>query len=98
MARRIIWTESAWHELESAANYIAQDSPCYAAALMDEARDAARSLSRFPRRGRIVPEVGDAAIREVFVKQYRMIYEISKDGVVVLAFLHGARQFPSELT
>jgi toxin ParE1/3/4 len=64
---------------------------------VDEARHAARSLSRFPRRGRIVPEVGDAAIREIFVKQYRMIYEISTTGIVMLAFLHGARQFPNEL-
>ena len=76
MVRRIVWTESAWHELESAADYIARDSPRYAVALMDEARSAARSLTRFPFRGRVVPEMSDKNIREVFVKSYRLINEI----------------------
>ena len=95
MADRIVWTESAWQELESAAEYIARDSPRYASALIDEARFAARSLERFPSRGRVVPELNESAIREIFVKQYRLIYEIRPDQVVILAFLHGARLFPS---
>jgi toxin ParE1/3/4 len=97
VARRVAWTESAWHELECAATFIARDSPRYAAALVDDARTAARSLRNFPRRGRIVPEVPDDAVRELFVKSYRLIYEIRDGGVIILAFLHGARRFPSEL-
>ncbi len=45
MARKIIWTESAWRDLEEAANYIAKDSKYYAAALIRKARDTARSLA-----------------------------------------------------
>lgn len=97
MDRRVAWTESAWHELESAADYIARDSPRYAAALMDEARAAARSLRKFPFRGRIVPETSSENIREVFVKSYRLIYEVQDQQVTILAFLHGARRFPSGL-
>lgn len=97
MARRIAWTDSAWQELESAADYIAQDSPRYAAALVDQARSAARSLRKFPERGRIVPELSDATVRELFVKSYRMIYEIRNESIIILAFLHGARRFPAEL-
>jgi hypothetical protein len=37
----------------------------------EEARQAARSLKRFAERGRIVPEVGDPGIRELFVRRYR---------------------------
>jgi toxin ParE1/3/4 len=65
---------------------------------MDEARSAARSLRRFPRRGRAVPEIDDPAVRELFVKQYRLIYEVLPGRVVILAFLHGARRFPEMLT
>ena len=97
MARRLTWTESAWQELESAADYIARDSPRYAAALMSEARSVARSLARFPTRGRIVPETSDDAVRELFVKSYRLIYEVRREKIVILAFLHGARRFPSSL-
>lgn len=78
MASRIKWTGSAWQELEHAADYIAQDSPRYAAAFVDEVRSAARSLRRFPNRGRVVPEVGDESVRELFVKSYRLIYEIRR--------------------
>jgi len=43
---------------------------------MDSARFAARSLRRFPERGRAVAEIGDPAVRELFVKHYRLIYEV----------------------
>ena len=36
-------------------------------------------------------------IREVFVKSYRLINEIQDKRVTILAFLHGARRFPSGL-
>jgi len=44
-----------------------------------------------------VPELGDAAIREIFVKQYRLIYEVASNRVIILSFLHGARQFPETI-
>jgi plasmid stabilization system protein ParE len=97
VARRVAWTDSAWQELESAASFIARDSIRYAAALVAEARFASRSLMKFPRRGRVVPEVADERIRELFVKSYRLIYEVREDGVFILAFLHGARRFPRDL-
>jgi hypothetical protein len=54
--------------LEAAAEFIARDSPRYAAALVDEARAVAGSLRLFPFRGRIVPETSDQQLRELFVK------------------------------
>ncbi len=91
MARSVEWTNRAWSDLEQAADYIAQDSPNYAATLLAQARDAARSLDRFAERGRIVPELRDAAIREVFVGSYRLVYRILPNRVEVLALVHGAR-------
>ncbi|MSV34325.1 MAG: type II toxin-antitoxin system RelE/ParE family toxin [Bryobacterales bacterium] len=54
-------------------------------------------LQRFSARGRVVPELNESVIREIFVKQYRLIYEIRADQVVILAFLHGARLFPERI-
>jgi toxin ParE1/3/4 len=76
---------------------IARDSPRYAAVLVDEARTAARSLRKSPRRGRIVSELNNENVRELIVKSYRLIYEIEENRTVILAFLHGARRFPSKL-
>ena len=95
LAYRVAWTESAWQELECAASLFARDSPRYATALVEEAGSAARSLRTFPNRGRVVPEVRDKAIRELRVKSYRMIYEVRSDSVIVLSFIHGARQLCS---
>ena len=97
MAYRVGWTESAWQELEAAAQYIARDSSHFASALIHEARLAAQSLRKFPHRGRIVPELRDTSVREIFIKQYRLIYEVGSDRVIILSFLHGARQFPETI-
>ncbi|MEK7405736.1 MAG: type II toxin-antitoxin system RelE/ParE family toxin [Acidobacteriota bacterium] len=91
MARRIVWTEPAVEDLEAAARYIATDSPRYAAAVVSEAQEAARSLKRFAERGRIVPEFEDPTLRELFVRSFRLIYRIAVDAVYVLGFIHAAR-------
>ncbi len=50
MGRRVVWTEAAWNDLETAADYIAKDSPRYAAAFVREICEAARSLVQFSER------------------------------------------------
>lgn len=91
MARRVAWTETAWRDLEHVADYIAEHSPGYAAALVRRIRDQARSLEELSERGRIVPELDQPAVRELVVGSYRLIYEISEEDVYVLGLIHGAR-------
>jgi plasmid stabilization system protein ParE len=91
VARSVKWTQRAWSDLEQAAEYIAQDSPHYAATLVARARDLARTLDRFPQRGRIVPELHDPDIRELFVASFRLVYRVRPSSVEILALIHGAR-------
>ncbi len=56
MAREVIWTDPAWGDVEKAADYIAQDSEFYAAAFVQEFKEAAASLANFAERGQVVPE------------------------------------------
>ena len=91
MARKVTWTESAWIDLEEVADYIAKDSPHYAGAFIREVRDAARSLAYLAERGRIVPEFNDPLIRELIVKTYRLIYQVTERTTYILGFIHGAR-------
>jgi toxin ParE1/3/4 len=95
VARRIAWTESAWRDLERIADYIAEDSPGYAAAFVRRVRDRARSLDEMAERGRVVPELDQPSVRELVVGTYRLIYEISDQEVFVLALIHGARDLPT---
>ena len=91
--RRIVWTESARTALDDILTYIAKDSPDAAERVLRTALDAASSLASFAERGRVVPEIGDSTVRELFVFKYRLLYQIRDDAVVVLTVIHGARDF-----
>jgi toxin ParE1/3/4 len=67
MARKVIWTETAWRDLKRSADYIAEDSPGYAAALVLRVREQARSLDELTLRGRVVPELGEPNVRELLI-------------------------------
>lgn len=95
MARPVRWSEAATRDLEEAADFIARDSRYYAAALVRDARAAARSLRTLAERGRRVPEARSSNVREIPVKSYRLIYWAAPDGVTVLAFIYGARDLPA---
>ena len=92
MDRRIVWTETAWRDLDQVIQYIAKDSTHYAASFAREVRDASRSLSRFAEGGRWVPELGSPDIREVFVGSYRLVYSLSGETLHILGLIHGARE------
>jgi plasmid stabilization system protein ParE len=72
---------------------IAEDSPEAAARVLEVVLGAAESLDRLSERGRVVPELGDRVIREIFVYSYRLLYQISEEEVRILGILHGARDF-----
>ena len=91
MARQIVWTEVAWNDLEAIADHIAKDSEHYAASVVLEAREAARSLVTMAHRGRVVPEFKEPKIRELLLGNYRLIYSLTDTTVYILAFIHGAR-------
>lgn len=91
MAGRVRWTEAALDDLESIAGYIARDSRYYASVVVREVREATRSITFMPLKGRIVPELDDESVREIFVRHYRLVYRIKNDGVYLIGIIHGAR-------
>lgn len=90
MVKSVVWTETASNDLEKAVEYIHQDSPGYALSFLYDALDKAKTLNLLPNRGRIVPEINDQDVREIFIHRYRMIYRIQEDHVIILSFIHGA--------
>ena len=52
---------------------------------------AVDKLETFPMYGRMVPEVNDAAIREVILMSYRIVYKLDGEVVEILTVYHGAR-------
>ena len=91
MAHRVVWSRRALQDLEAIAEYIAEDSPAYAAAVVKNIVQQTKQLSQFPRSGRKVPEFDDENIREVFAYSYRIIYRLQQDEVLITAAIHGKR-------
>ncbi|MCR4286610.1 MAG: type II toxin-antitoxin system RelE/ParE family toxin [Deltaproteobacteria bacterium] len=97
MARKVVWAHEAIEDIDATAGYIARDSPYYASAFVQEVLDVGRSLDVVSSRGRVVPEIGNQNIRELFVREYRMIYCIEKGRVVILGLIHGRRDLENLL-
>ena len=91
MAHRIVWAQRAIRDLEAIADYIAQDSPAYAAVVVKNIISQTRMLARFPRSGRAVPEFDNEDIREVPAYSYRIIYRLQPEEVIIAAVIHGKR-------
>lgn len=98
MAHEVEWAESAVASLVDAIEYIARDSPSYAAAFAVRAERVAASLGTFPERGRRVPEFADPAVRELPVGSHRLIYRVGRTRVLLLAFVHQSRDLASLLS
>jgi toxin ParE1/3/4 len=92
----VILTPQAIEDLGSIVRRIATDSPDRARSFGHALLDAALAIDPFPERGRIVPETGDPAVREILHGDYRIIYEVYREpnAIYVLRVWHGARGTP----
>jgi toxin ParE1/3/4 len=87
----IIWTPQAREDVRSIRTFIARDAPKTATAFVRRLRRSVNRLRTFPRGGEVVPEIGNADIREIFFGMYRIIYHLSNDHIEILTVYHGAR-------
>jgi addiction module RelE/StbE family toxin len=85
------WSARARADLKAIHDYIRKDSPLNAKAVVLEFLDRASQLTATPRVGRIVPERGDAKIREIPVHSWRLIYLVRGEDVFVLTLIHKRR-------
>jgi plasmid stabilization system protein ParE len=79
--------------LEEVGRRLADESPSAAAKLVGDLLDAAESLATLSERGRRVPELNDSQYRELLTRDYRLIYRVTPEEVVIIALIHGARDF-----
>ena len=91
--REVVWSESAQRALDEVIEYVANDSKSAAERVLHTALDVAASLATLSERGRVVPELDTPSIRELFVFEYRLMYRFEEARIVVVAFIHGARDF-----
>lgn len=89
---KVIWTPEAQQDRFDVWDYIAADSP-RAAALTDKLfGDIAAKLADFPYLGR--PGLVAGTHELIPHESYRLVYEIERETVWVLALVHTARRWP----
>ena len=91
MARRVVWTEPAADDLVETVEYIARDSPAFAATLAQRVCDAGDSLAELSERGRPFPDPAYPGWRELLIGPYRLVYEVEPERVVIHGVIHGSR-------
>jgi toxin ParE1/3/4 len=94
---RVRFTPSTRRELLEALEFIEQDSPVAAGAMLERSVAGLAQLQDFPESGRVGPEFPDLPYREVLVNPYRFFYLITNDAVWIVAVWH-ERQLPQSPT
>ena len=89
---KVRWTPPAVEDLKSISRYIAKDNPAAARRFADKLKRRAESAGRFPKRGRIVPELARDDLRELIEGNYRIVYRVTQDSVEILTLFEGHKQ------
>lgn len=95
MAAALIWSSAALDDIDAIAQFVHRDSPRHAQQVVERMFELGEVIALHPLAGRIVPELGDAHVRERFLYSYRVIYEVDEARIAVLAVLHGRRLLES---
>jgi len=91
---RVEWKPQAIKDLEAIEEYYLKTAPSYGEIFVDNVLAATWQLEEFPESGRMVPEIGDPTIREIFYRSYRIIYLFEGDGPVeIFTIVHTSQQF-----
>ncbi|MBK9108521.1 MAG: type II toxin-antitoxin system RelE/ParE family toxin [Saprospiraceae bacterium] len=88
---RLNWTPRSLNDLDSIAEFIAEDSVKYAKIQVRRIRNKAKIIKDHIYIGRPVPEHNDPTIREIIMGNYRIIYKIfSKEEIDILTVHHSS--------
>jgi toxin ParE1/3/4 len=92
--RRILWSPRSLRDLESIRAHIAEDSPLYADLVVQRLTRTPERLQQFPESGRVVPERGEADLREVIVRPFRVVYRVGAEAIEIVTVFHASRVPP----
>jgi plasmid stabilization system protein ParE len=87
----VTWQTRAIEDLEEIRRAMARDTPAYAADFVFWVMWAVHRIEGCPTRGRVMPGFVAEDLREVFVRDHRIVYQIVGDEVVILTIRHGTQ-------
>ena len=88
----IEFTPKAVEDIDNLAEYIAIQSPHFAQKLVKSIFKEVDILKTFPFIGRIVPEIDENEVREIFYQKYRIVYHVIDQSTIhIVTVQHGSR-------
>ena len=91
---KLVWSPLSFERLENIYEFISDKDPVAAKNLINRIFERVESISKYPERGRKVPEINRNEIREIFESEYRIIYKIEPKKIIILTI----RNFKQLLT
>ncbi|MFZ1281254.1 MAG: type II toxin-antitoxin system RelE/ParE family toxin [Ignavibacteriaceae bacterium] len=91
---KIVWSPLSYEILENIYEFISDKDTVAAKKLINRIFERVESISKYPERGRKVPEINRNEIREIFESEYRIIYKIEPKKIIILTI----RNFKQLLT
>jgi plasmid stabilization system protein ParE len=79
----------AWENLSTIEEFIARDSPSRAEQFVHYLIERTELLSKNPKMGRVVPEISNPNVREIIVKNYRIVYRLVAKRIEILSVFEG---------
>lgn len=91
--RRVVWSDDALDEIDSAVNHISADSPRSADLVLDRIEATANLLAEMPtgRPGRVKGTYEKPVHRTAYI----VAYALSDRTITILHVIHGARDWPA---
>jgi len=87
----IRWSPLATDDFESIIIYYEKTAPRFAQNFAKKIIYIIEDLSKFPKMGRIVPELKSAEIREILYRNFRIIYRLKENFLELARIIHGSR-------
>ena len=86
---KLAWTKRAQDDLISIGKYIAEDNIINAKKWIKKLRARARKITDAPMSGRVVPEFENNNIREVLLGNYRTVYLVQNETILIITIFEG---------
>jgi toxin ParE1/3/4 len=93
--KRCDFTTASQKDLIEIHDYIAEDRPVAAARLLQRLERACKTLASTPHKGRPREDLAPA-MRVYLVKPYLIFFRLTREGILVMRVIHGARDLPEQ--
>lgn len=94
MSFKILFTETAFKDLEEIFDFIALDNLDEAEKFLEKLKETTGKLADFPQAGKDAKEKFPQLknLRYIVYKNYLIYYTVQADSVIIERFIHGARE------